>query len=268
MSVVASYAPLEASSRLCGHPKQQRAGAFIEHPQLTQLSAMLKVIDTGDRIIKGRLELFSCVRRRLSQHQQRDLERRDPGSLSGSPLGPLTSDSAQVLLANLRVLMSLLFVSYDSSRLNPSDFEHCPDKHIVVATVNRSLADVVDRLHNGFLAEFWQAVQDAIDIVGCEVYAFKPTAGTFGPTDNSLMSFHYFFIDFQRGHILFIGSITKTRASVRGGMDSDSDVGLSGESMSSVSSQDCRSSDMSENLHDGEIAALSNDDIDDERMFD
>mmetsp|Transcript_90398 Transcript_90398/g.292621 ORF Transcript_90398/g.292621 Transcript_90398/m.292621 type:complete len:264 (+) Transcript_90398:108-899(+) len=235
-----------------GEPRERGAGNFVDHPQLTQLSAMLKAIDAGDRIIKGRLELFNCSRRRLTQHQQLDLERRSPNSLTDSPLGPLATDSAQMLLANLRAMMSLLFVDYDCTHLTPDDFERCPDKHTVVNTINHSFADVVDRLHVGFLAEFWQVVQEAIDVVGCEIYAFKPTSGTFGPTDNSLMSFHYFFIDCQRGRILFIGSVTKSRGSARGGVDSDSDVALSGES-SSVTSNQQSSSDMGSSLR-GEFA--------------
>lgn len=231
------------------------AGSFIEHPQLTQLSAMLKAIDAGDRIIKGRLELFSCTKRKLTQPQQIEIERRSPESLTDSPLGPLASDSSQILLSNLRTLMSLLFVDYDCTHLTPDDFERCPDVRVVVNSINLSLAAVVDRVYSGFLAEFWQGVQDAIDIVGCEVFAFKPMSGTFEPTDNSLMSFHYFFVDLRRGRILFIGSVTKSRGSARarGGVDSDSDIVLS-QDASSVTSKGRGSSDMGSSLQEGEFA--------------
>lgn len=239
--------PLEVVQRDRG------AGNFIEHAQLTHLSAMLKAIDAGDRIIKGRLELFSCSRKRLSVHQQQDLERRSPESSTTSPLGPMASDSGQLLLMNLRTLMSLLFVDYDCANLSPGDFEKCPDKHMVVLTINHNMASVVDRVHIGFLAEFWQAVQDAIDVVRCEIYCFKPASGSFGPTDNSLMAFHYFFIDLARGRILFIGSVTKSRRSAHGGVDSDSDVNLSQDS-ASLSSKGLGSSDMGSSLQEGEFA--------------
>lgn len=229
-------------------------GRFIENPRLTQLSAMLKAIDAGDRIIKGRLELFACSRKRLSVNQQLELERRAPDSAATSPLGPMVSDSSQILLSNLRVLMSLLFVDYDCANLTPDDFEHCPDKHAVVSFINHNLASVVDRVHAGFLAEFWQRVQDAIDIVGCDIFAFKPTSGSFGPTDNSLMSFHYFLVDLPRGRILFIGSVTKSRGAIRGGAESDSDVMLSQDSASSVTSKGRGSSDMGSSLQEGEFA--------------
>jgi len=123
----------------------EHPGKLVQDPDLAQLSAMLKAIDAGDRIIKGRLELFTCSRRRkLTARQQQDLQRREPQSLADSPLGPLVSDTAQNLLVNLTSLMSLLFVDYDCSTITPNDFEPCPDKPSVVNTINHSLAAVVE----------------------------------------------------------------------------------------------------------------------------
>ncbi|OLQ14899.1 Repressor of RNA polymerase III transcription [Symbiodinium microadriaticum] len=239
-----------------------REGGFLELPHLTQLGAMLKVLDAGDRIIKGRIELFACARRKLTAAQQHELELRCPESLGNSPIGPLVNDASQFLLANLRSLMSLLYVDYDCTHLYPNDFERCMDKHTVVTAINHSLVQVVDRVHTGFLAEFWQAVQEAIDIIGCEVFAFSPASGIFEPTGHALMSFHYFFCDMHRSRILFIGSVTKSRRSARGGggPDSDSDnVQLSQDSASEGTSKG--PSDMS-SLQEGEVFMFSDDDED------
>mmetsp|Transcript_3538 Transcript_3538/g.5813 ORF Transcript_3538/g.5813 Transcript_3538/m.5813 type:complete len:255 (+) Transcript_3538:265-1029(+) len=224
---------------------------IVEHPQLSQLSAMLKAIDAGDRIIKGRLELFRCSSRALKRCQLEEIHRRCPETFADSPLGPLASDTAQNLLANLMSLMALLFVDYDCGSLTPLDFERCPDKHAVVNTINHSLASVVDRIHSGFLSEFWKHVQEAIDLAGCEVYALRPMSGTFEPADNSLMSFHYFFVDANRGYILFIGSITKNRASARGSADSESEVTISQDTASN-SSKGGGGSSMGSSLQEGE----------------
>lgn len=240
-------------------PAEAPGGNFIENAQLTQLSAMLKAIDAGDRIIKARLELFSCSRRGLNRKQQEDLPL---SSLNESPLGPMSTEPAQNLLANLKCLMALLFVDYDCSGLSPLDFQSCPDKHAVVNSINYNLALVVDRVHTGFLPEFWQVVRDAIDVVNCEIYAFKPTTGTFEPTDNSLMSFHYFFVDKIRMRILFIGSVTKSRGSIRGGMDSESDVTLS-QDASSITSKEPESSS---SLQEGDYAFASDASGDDPMM--
>lgn len=244
------------------------AGQFIDHPQLAQLSAMLKAIDAGDRIVKGRLELFSCTRRKLSQRQQQELRRRAPRSLTESPLGPMTSDSAQNLLANLVSLMSMLFVDYDCTSITPDDFAQCPDKHAVVNVINHSLASVVDRVHQGFLSEFWQIVQDAIDVVNSEIYAFSPKSGSFEPTDNSLSAFHYFFTDVQRGRILFIGNVTKSRgAAMCRGNDAESDVSLSHQhSASSIASKE-QGSSMGSSLQEGDFE-FGSDVSGDDRMMD
>lgn len=236
-------------------PGRPAAGTLVTDTQLTQMSAQMSAIDAGDRIVKGRIELYACSRRRLRPNEALELERSASGgsSCSDSPLGPLASDSAQILLCNLRALMSLLWVDYDCSRLRPEDFERCPNKHAVFSAVNHSLVDVVDRMHAGFHVAFWQVVASSFDAAGAEVYAFKPASGGFGPTDNALMSFHYFFVDWQNRQILFIGSVTKSRGRCRGGVDSDSDVVLSGESASSVKSKSQTSSDR-EDLADGEFA--------------
>eukprot|EP00747_Dinoflagellata_sp_TGD_P166783 gnl/TRDRNA2_/TRDRNA2_190126_c0_seq1.p1 gnl/TRDRNA2_/TRDRNA2_190126_c0~~gnl/TRDRNA2_/TRDRNA2_190126_c0_seq1.p1 ORF type:complete len:289 (-),score=48.34 gnl/TRDRNA2_/TRDRNA2_190126_c0_seq1:84-950(-) len=222
------------------------SACFIEHPRISQLSAMLKAVDAGDRIIKGRLELFSCTRKRLSLKQQKDIQRRSPQSMISSPLGPMSSDSAQVLLVNLCTLMSLLFVDYDCTSLLPDDFMHCKDKHEVVNTINHNLAVVVDRSRDGFLAELWRTVQEVVDINTCEIWCLDPNAwaarGGFGPTDSSLMSFHYFFVDNVCGRILFVGGVTKSRSRARSFGDvaaDDSDISLSDDAHS-VS--DCSSS--------------------------
>jgi len=232
-------------------PTAAGAGALVDHPQLTQLSALLKAIDAGDRIVKGRLELFSCSRRNLTQRALQEILERSPESWTSSSLGPLSQEQSQLLLANLRALLSLLFADYDSSNIFPEHFERCTDKHMVVASINNGLAAVVDRVHSGFLGEFWREVQEAFDIVNCEVFAFRPTIGTFGPVDKSLMSFHYFFIDLYRGRILFIGCVTKSRGAAQGGIDSDSDVVLSNQSGTDSSSRRGGDSDIS--LQEGEL---------------
>lgn len=229
-----------------------RDGGFIESPQLTQLSAMLKVVDAGDRIIKGRVELFACSKKKLTVGQMHELQLRCPESLADSPLGPLSCEISQTLLSNLRALMSLLYVDYDCTHLYPTDFERCPDKHAVVTSINHSLVQIVDRVHSGFLAEFWEAVQESIDIVKSEVFAFRPASASFGPTDHALMSFHYFFLDLEKNRVLFIGSVTKSRRSAQGGPDSDSDVQLSQDSASEDSKG--RSSEMGSSLQEGEFA--------------
>merc|ERR1712137_145577 len=119
-------------------------------------------------------------------------------------------DSARHKMANLVALMALLFVDYDCSiaSITPDFFTFCLDKTAVVSTINFHMLSLVERLHVGITSDFWKAVQEVIDIVNCDVYAYEPPAGTFEPVDKSLSAFHYFFLDLTRGRILFIGVAT------------------------------------------------------------
>lgn len=221
--------------------------SYIDHPQLGQMSAMLRALDAGDRIIKGRIELYSFQRRRLLRKQQQEIQRRAPHSLADSPLGPLAEESGQLVMANLTALMSHLFPDYDHTGLVPDDFERCTDKHAVVNAINHNLAAVVDRIRSGFMAEFWRHVQDVVDLRSCDVFALQPPAGILDP-EGSLMSFHYFFIDGEKGRILFVGCVTTSRTA---GLTthSGSEAALSGDEVSSKSG---KGSSMESSLHDGE----------------
>jgi len=157
-----------------------------------------------------------------------------------------TSEVSQHLLVNLVSFMSLIYVDYDCSNITPNDFERCSDKLAVVNTINHNLTTVVERVHTGFLREFWHAVEDMIDVGCCEVYAFQPTSGAFGPTDSSMMSFHYFFSDPEMRRMLFVSSVMKSRGRVMSGLESESDVSLSDRPSSTNSSK-------SSSLNDGEM---------------
>uniref|UniRef100_A0A7S1F621 Repressor of RNA polymerase III transcription n=1 Tax=Noctiluca scintillans TaxID=2966 RepID=A0A7S1F621_NOCSC len=221
--------------------------SFLTHPQLAQLSSVMKAIDAGDRIIKGRLELFSYKSRRMPRRQQEDLHRRDPCSFTDSPLGPLLTSDAQSLMVALISLLGLLFPDHDCTRVTPHDFQLCSDKHAVVNSINHNLAAVVDRTRTGFMMELWIAVQDAIDLGNCEIYALQPRPGTFEPAENSLMSLHYFFVDQNHGRVLFIGGVTKSRGNAGcGNTSSDSEVALSEDAASNSSKS------MGSSLQEGE----------------
>merc|ERR1712048_1191856 len=190
-------------------------------------------------------------RHTLTKRQQHELVRRAPDSLTESPLGPMSADSVQNLFVAMVSLISLLFADHDVSSITPNDFESCPDKHTVVNMINHHLGAVVDRVHTGFLVDFWRVVFDAIDVLNCEVYAFIPASGTFEPTHGSLAFCHYFFIDHQRGVILFIGSVTKSRGQET--IDS-SNASMSGDGMMEHGTTD---GSVASSVMEGDLAFVS-----------
>lgn len=234
---------------------------FVAQPALTQLSAVMKALDAGDRVIKGRVELFSFAHRRMPRRWQEELERQEPDSFAASPLGPLASDTTQSLLINLTGLMTLLFGDYDCTSLTPSDFVRCDDKHAVVSTINHNLAAVVDRIHGSFQDELWHAVQESINLNMCVVYALNPRPGSFEPADKALMSFFYFFVDEARGRILFIGGMAKSRSSFN---DAGSESEVLSEDNGSKSSKSMGES----SIQEGEYFFNSESDSEDAAMAD
>lgn len=162
---------------------------------------------------KGSVGTLLLQIKAMPRRQQEDLHRRDPCSFTDSPLGPLLTSDAQSLMVALISLLGLLFPDHDCTRVTPHDFQLCSDKHAVVNSINHNLSAVVDRTRTGFMMELWIAVQDAIDLGNCEIYALQPRPGTFEPAENSLMSLHYFFVDQNHGRVLFIGGVTKSRGS-------------------------------------------------------
>lgn len=191
--------------------------------------------------------------------QQQDLKRKAPHSLEDSPLGPLATDSAQSLLANLSGVLAQLFPDYDFSGITPDDFEKCDDKYAVVNSINHQLAVVVDRVRSGFLADFWRVIKDAIDMSQCEIYALRPNTNVV-PAEGSLWSIHYFFFDCHRARILFLRCVTMTRQS--GGGSEESEGGESLDFSSQASSRE-----LSDSM-EGSMSAQDQDISEDDMMHD
>lgn len=185
---------------------------FLQVPGLASVTAQLRQLDTGDRIINGRAELFSCVHsgdkldsRKLSD----EIDKLSP-MFRDSPLGPLAQPSTKSLLINLIMTMNSSFPEYDFSKLTPEHFQPTKDLNVVVSTINYNLAILAERVHRGFLAELWRAFRSCIDLNAAEVYQYVPDLGS-GPHAEALWSFDYFFYDKAAKRILFFSCVTTSR---------------------------------------------------------
>lgn len=185
---------------------------FLQVPGLASVTAQLRQLDTGDRIINGRAELFSCVHsgdkldsRKLSD----EIDKMSP-LFRDSPLGPLAQPSTKSLLINLIMAMNSSFPEYDFSKLTPEHFVPMKDLNVVVSTINYNLAILAERVHRGFLADLWRAFRSCIDLNAAEVYSYVPDLGS-GPHAEALWSFDYFFYDKAAKRILFFSCVTTSR---------------------------------------------------------
>ena len=86
-----------------------------------------------------------------------------PGTLSSSPLGPLSESSTRTLLIDLIITMIASFPDYDFSALRPEQFQRNRDLGAVINHINGHLADL-DQSDMGFnaasgktfLGEIWK----------------------------------------------------------------------------------------------------------------
>jgi hypothetical protein len=183
---------------------------FVEVPGLASVTAALRQLDAGDRIINGRAELFNVTSTTVDKTDTRkvsdQLEKMSP-QFSYSPLGSLNEPNTKQLLVTLILTMNQSFPDYDFSRLTPDHFHPMPDIHVVVSTINYNLATFAERTHRGFLAEMWKALRDCIDLNSAEVYSYQPDLDS-GPHADALWSFDYFFYDKATKRILYFSCVT------------------------------------------------------------
>lgn len=186
---------------------------FVEVPGLASVTATLRQLDAGDRIINGRAELFSVTSNTVDKTDSRklsdQLEKMSP-KFSYSPIGSLAEPNTKQLLVTLILTMNQSFPDYDFSRLTPEHFHPIPDMHHVVSTINYNLATLAERTHRGFLAEMWKALRDCIDLNAAEVYSYVPDLDS-GPHADALWSFDYFFYDKAAKRILYFSCVTVSK---------------------------------------------------------
>lgn len=112
-----------------------------------------------------------------------------------SSLGDMEKPSARRLLLNLISTLNDFFPDYDFETTKPEQFV-IQDRNEVIRTVNTNLAElsVIDPT---FLRCLWKAIDNAVNLQGCEVFSYTQKEGGDDNDDplnsNSLWSFNYFF---------------------------------------------------------------------------
>jgi len=181
---------------------------YINHDGLARLSATLKHLDIGERVISTRLELFSAARPERRMSDKLDLElQSSPSWLASSPIGPLSRPATKQLLLQLIQTMNFAFPDCDYSSLTPEHFHFCPELFGVVQIINSNLS-LVERIHQGFHNDFWATLRDCINFDHVDIYAFNPEVDA---EYSSVGQFHYFFFDKHQKRILMLSSVQKSK---------------------------------------------------------
>mmetsp|Transcript_7793 Transcript_7793/g.18837 ORF Transcript_7793/g.18837 Transcript_7793/m.18837 type:complete len:336 (+) Transcript_7793:466-1473(+) len=238
---------------------------LLDNDGVSALQRQLSHVDVGDRILSGRVQLFTIGRGH--QHHQDPAHSCASSSSSSatshslpfnklsaeqihdfrnaSPLGPMSQQANKNLLAILVQVLGLAFPEYDYSTVTPDRFEELEhDAFQVMNEINGQCFSLAERWRPGFMELFWRTVRECIEFNKCTIYSYKPESVEEIP-GTPLFSFFYFFTDAREKKLLFL--FGSTRSKYCGVHNSDLSDGEAG----------CDSSDQSGMLSDGSISIQS-----------
>jgi len=212
---------------------------FLEDVALSRLNAFLNNVNVGDYVVQGALAAYSCKLAGIDKKLSRSLEQEvvnmmatSPQSLSTSPVGPLTDSSSRKTLIYLILTLNHMYPDYDFSNLRAH--------HFTKETGVSNAKDDIDSLLlesskvweanvgagvTPLLEELWQAINDVISLIDCDVYSYKAVAeGDPFCDDGNLWSFNYFFYNKKLKRILYFSchAVSKTNLN---DSDRESDFG-------------------------------------------
>jgi hypothetical protein len=120
------------------------------------------------------------------------------GSSSKTTLGDFSELATRRLMTDLILTLNASFPDYDFSNAKPSQFEKLPIQTVRDRIYERLSELAAFKSQEDWLVELWTAVNDSIDLRECEIYSFEEDL-----EDNSLWSFHYFFVNKSLRRVVF-----------------------------------------------------------------
>jgi len=174
-------------------------------------------VDTGDYIVYGNLEAYSCKLAGFDKKLSRSLDQEvqtgsSPLELSMSPVGPLSDSASRKTLIYLILTLNHIYPDYDFSQLRANHFkkesgvsqaEELIDTHML--EVSKAWENTPACGDTPFLDTLWTAIDEAIDMKNSDVYSYKSDNETdpFGEKAN-LWAFNYFFYNRKMKRILYL----------------------------------------------------------------
>jgi len=185
---------------------------FLEVPALSHLSSYLNEIDTGDSIVTGRLEAYTCKTagsdKKLYKALNRQYEQlsKSPdcqSELSISPFGPLSLSTSRRTFISLVCTLNASFPDYDFSSVKPEQFKKEPNLHLVVNYINTVLGSVVPD-YQSVSGKMWSALEEEIRIRECDIYSYIESEADPFCEDGTLWSTNYFFFNKKLRRLVFL----------------------------------------------------------------
>jgi len=182
---------------------------YLTEPKLTALSNFLSECPVGDRVIKGRIEAFSCKRGGGEKQLAKSVDSHIEGLLAtspadvASPFGPITDSNVRRIITDLIFTLNASFPDYDFSLVRPDQFQKETVVPLIMNKVNAYLAEVAEAHKQNLLNEVWSSIDEAIQIHECEIYSYIPDLEGDPFSEGSLWSFNYFFCNKAMKRIVY-----------------------------------------------------------------
>ena len=104
-------------------------------------------------------------------------------------------------MTDLILTLNASFPDYDFSNVKPDQF-HKLRLETVRTSIYEKLSELASQKSPNWLVDMWCALNDAIELRDCDVYSFDNDVMT-DDNENSLWTFHYFFVNKSLRRIVF-----------------------------------------------------------------
>lgn len=180
---------------------------YLENIDLENLSYYLTGHEVGGKVLKGRVECFSCKRagedKKLSKSlDQKYAEDYTNEVTSSSSIGDMSRISTRKLLIDLLQTMNASFIDHDFSSVSPEAFRRVPDITAITEKINSYLSEITTTRPQ-FLRELWNAINEVMRTDECEIYTYVPDLNDDPLSDGAIWTFNYFFVNKELKRICY-----------------------------------------------------------------
>jgi len=198
---------------------------YLDVPSFLGINTLLDNIDTGDCILNGRLEAYSCKNAgsdkklyKEIEHQFVELSKSPKATevdLSFSPFGPLTASASRKTFIYLIATLNASYYDYDFSNATPEQFRKEPNRHMIMNTINTTLAGVVPDYNASVKDQLWSAIDLEVDLAKADIYCYVSDLTSDPLTEDGVIwSFNYFFYNKALKRIIFFKCRSVSKSSL------------------------------------------------------
>jgi len=180
---------------------------YLENIDLENLSYYLTGHEIGGKVLKGRIECFSCKRagedKKLSKSlDQKYAEDYTNEETSSSSLGNMSRISTRKLLIDLLQTMNASFVDHDFSDVSPESFRPVSDVDTIISKINSYLNEITSTRPQ-FIIDLWKAINEVMQTQECDVYTYVPDLNDDPMSEGAIWTFNYFFVSKELKRICY-----------------------------------------------------------------